>query len=286
MRSREEDDELQRSTKKVKENHSVGSPSQPDGSEGGARSYKDKLIGEIPGAYEQAFGFKSIMEEGVESDDETADLNAGIAAVNLSSERKSKMQSQWTKALIVKVIGRTVGYHFLHSRLVGMWKPTSKLDCVALGVDFFLIKLYLKEDYVKILSGGPWFVGGHFLSIRGWVPNFKPSTASVSSIAVWVRLPELPVEYYEPSILRDLGNAIGPVLRIDTHTTTETRGRFARLCVQVDLEKPLIRVIKCGDLEHPVQYEGIHSMCFSCGRVRHKVKGCSYKTKAPENVGE
>ena len=106
------------------------------------------------------------------------------------------------------------------------------------------IKLYLKDDYVKILSGGPWFVSGHFLSIRGWVPNFKPSTANVSSIAVWVRLPELHVEYYEPLILRDLGNAIGPVLRIDTHTTTETRGRFARLCVQVDLDKPLIRIIK------------------------------------------
>lgn len=153
--------------RKLRRTTQCGSPSQLNGSEGGARSYKDKLIGEIPGAYEQAFGFKSIMDESVESDDETADLNAGIAAVNLFSERKSKMRNQWTKALIVKVIGRTVGYHFLHSRLVGMWKPTGKLDCVALGADFFLIKLYLKEDYVKILSGGPWFVGGHFLSIRG-----------------------------------------------------------------------------------------------------------------------
>ena len=82
--------------------------------------------------------------------------------------------------MIVKVINRTVGFHFLHSRLLGMWKPAGKLDCVALGADFFLIKLYLKEDYVKILSGG------HFLSIRGWVPNFKPSTSKVFSIAVWV----------------------------------------------------------------------------------------------------
>ena len=36
MRSREEDDELQRSTKKVKENHSASSHGQPDGSDGGA----------------------------------------------------------------------------------------------------------------------------------------------------------------------------------------------------------------------------------------------------------
>ena len=135
VRSREEDDELQRSTKKVKENHLAGSSGRPfsDGSKGRARSYKDKLVGEISGAYEQAFGFENTMEEGVESDDETADLNARIAVVNLSSERKSKMRSQWTKALIVKVIGRTVGYHFLHSRLLGMWKPAGKLECVALS---------------------------------------------------------------------------------------------------------------------------------------------------------
>ena len=131
------------------------------------------------------------------------------------------------------------------------------MDCVALGADFFLIKIYLKEDYVKILSGGPQFVGGHFLCIRGWVPNFKPSTANVSLVAVWVRLLELPIEYYEPSILRDLGNATGLILKIDTHTATETRGRFATLCVQIDLDKPLIRVIKCGGQEHLVQYEAL-----------------------------
>lgn len=93
MRSREEDDELQQSTKKVKENHSAGSHGQPDGSDGGARSYKDKLTEEIPGAYEQAFGFEGTMDDGVELDDGTDDLNAGIVAINLSIERKSKMRS-------------------------------------------------------------------------------------------------------------------------------------------------------------------------------------------------
>ena len=61
------------------------------GGGGGTGSYKDKLVGEILGAYEQAFGFENIMEEEVELDDETINLNAGIAALNLTSERKSKM---------------------------------------------------------------------------------------------------------------------------------------------------------------------------------------------------
>ena len=90
------------------------------------------------------------------------------------------------------------------------------------------------------------------MSIRSWEPNFKPSTACVSFVAVWVRLPELPIEYYEPSVLRDLGKAIGRVLRIDTHTAAEARGRFARLCVQDNFDKPLVKLLKVGGVKQPV----------------------------------
>ena len=86
-------------------------------------------------------------------------------------------------------------------------------------------------------------------------------------------------------MLRDIGKAIGPVLRIDTHTATEFRGRFAKLCVQICFDKPLVTNIKVGGLDQPVQYEGITVLCFSCGRVSHKAKGCPYKFGVPEKVG-
>lgn len=76
---------------------------------------------------------------------------------------------------------------------------------------------------------GLWFIGEQFLSIRPWEPNFKSSTTNVSSIVVWIRLNELPIEYYEVEVLKKIGNSIGKVLQINTHTTAEARGRFARL---------------------------------------------------------
>ena len=59
VRSREEDDELQRSINKVKENHSLGAcrNTPRSSSEEGSKSYKEKLLGEIPGAFEQPFDF-------------------------------------------------------------------------------------------------------------------------------------------------------------------------------------------------------------------------------------
>lgn len=280
VRSREEDEELERSTKKVKENHSQGVNSRPasprtNGS-GGGFSYKEKLVGEIPGAFEQAFAFANDMELEAESDDESADLEVGIAVVNLSGERKASIRGHWSNALIVKVVGKMVGYQVMSTRLLNLWKPSGRMDCIDLGEGFFLIRFSAKEDYGKALKDGPWFVSGHYLSMRNWEPNFNPSKANVATIAVWVRLPNLPIEYYEPSVLRDIGKAIGPVLRIDTHTATETRGRFARLCIQISYDRPLIKLIKVGGISQPVHYEGLSSLCFSCGCAGHREENCPY----------
>lgn len=81
------------------------------------------------------------------------------------------------------------------------------------------------------------------LSIRPWKPDFRPDIANIASVAVWVRRPHLPIEYYHLEALKEIGQAIGTVLHIDTHTASEARGRFARLCVQVDINKPLIYTI-------------------------------------------
>ncbi|KAL0017229.1 hypothetical protein SO802_004298 [Lithocarpus litseifolius] len=172
------------------------------------------------------------MDMANDSDYESWDLEAGIAALNLSSARKASIRALWSKALIVKVIGRTVGYQFLTSRIMAIWKPCGRLDCIDLKQDFFLIRFSAKEDYDKVLKEGPWFVGGHYLSIRKWEPNFKSSIASVN---------------------------------------------FAN---------PLIKIIKVGGVKQPVQYEGINSLCFSCGCVGHKMESCPYTAMATEKVEE
>ena len=56
--------------------------------------------------------------------------------------------------------------------------------------------------------------------------------------------------------------------------------------IQIDVNKPLVNTICIGRFEQAVSYEGIHSLCFSCGRLGHRVEGCPYtirKEKEPLN---
>ena len=95
------------------------------------------------------------METEVESNNESSDLAAGIAAMNLSEARKVSIRAQWLNALIVKVVGKTLGYQYILSRIMTIWKPSGRLDCVDLEDDFFLVRFSLKVDYERVLRDGP-----------------------------------------------------------------------------------------------------------------------------------
>ena len=162
--SSEEEDTLHRSTKKIKEGHD---PSPFASSvENQNLSYKEKLVGHLPGAYESTFSLASLMLEEADSDVEEDDLEEGTIAVALSKEEKSRIRSQWSNALIIKTFGKTVGYQFLSRRVRDLWKPNNRLDLVDLGEDFFLARFESNKDLDHVLKNGPWFIGQHFLAIK------------------------------------------------------------------------------------------------------------------------
>ena len=160
---REEKEELVRSTKKVKNISHVGFGEGHSNRDGGSwnsnASFRDKLLGEIPWAFSQAFSFEDGMDE---SDEEVETLRHGLLAVKFSREFKQRIRKPWTCAFIVKVYGRSVGLNFIQARLLVLWKPAGRLDCVDLGHGFFLTRLSLGKDYENVLRKGPWFIREHF----------------------------------------------------------------------------------------------------------------------------
>lgn len=152
------------------------------------------------------------MEVESVSDEEIEEVREGFALISLSKETKQRIRAPYFRALIVKVFRRTIGFTFINLKIMRQWKPIGKVDTVDLGRDFFLVRFLVLEDLEMGLRKGPWFIGEHILSIQKWEANFKPSEVQVSLVAVWVCLNELPIEYYDAVVLRQIGQALRAVL--------------------------------------------------------------------------
>lgn len=92
---------------------------------------------------------------------------------------------------------------------------------------------------------------------------------------------------YDKHILARLGNQIGRTLRVDESTFRASRGKFARVSVEIDLNKPLISKFVFAEKVHRVEYEGLHTICFECGIFCHGKENCPTMKKddQPNNEG-
>ncbi|XP_028111147.1 uncharacterized protein LOC114309572 [Camellia sinensis] len=261
-KSSEEEDHLLRSTKKIKnpdlpEETDIGDQQIPVLDLPSTKTFKEALATTRNGSY--AFNSRVEILSSDEEDDEVQEGHSTIQAIypelrgfptiSLPKKLLAKIRKPWENALIVRLLGKNIGYNMLCSR----------------------------EDCTKVFTEGPWVIMDHYLTVRRWEPNFKPSEAFETTTAVWVRFPELPIEYYQEKVLFAIAKSIGKPLKIDWTTAMATRGKFARVCVEMDLSQPLKpKFILEGKL-YSIEYESLHSFCFLCGRVDHRKEACRFK---------
>lgn len=207
---------------------------------------------------------------------ENKTLKAGpvIPVIPVSKEELADWAVPWRNTLIVKVLGKRVNYRMLENKLRREWMQHGTIKIADLADDYYLITLSSIDDYKHALFEGPWKVADHYLVVQRWRPYFS-HTASVSQkIAVWIRIPKLPMEMCNDKFLTRLGATLGTMLKIDKLTSLHSRGKFARICVELDLEKPLASHFYTCGRKHILEYEGLHAICFRCGKYGHKKDSC------------
>lgn len=171
----------------------------------------------------------------------------------------------------------------MEQRTKDFWKLEWGCQMIDMENGYFLARFYKREDYFHVLESGPWIVMGHYLTVTKWKPNFRSSDGHVQTTLVWIHLPELPMELFDEEVLYAIGNAIGRTTKVDNTTLQIRRGRYARVCVEVDHAKPLVPFITVLGRHQRVEYEGLHLICFGCGKYGHQADNCplSVATQPP-----
>ncbi|MFQ6643850.1 hypothetical protein Gotur_017885 [Gossypium turneri] len=81
-------------------------------------------------------------------------------------------------------------------------------------------------------------------SKRGTRAFTADRSISILRLAVWIQLLGLPLEYFNEEVLVKVGKLVGRPIKLDSNTVYTTRGKFARICIEIYLSKPLIPSIR------------------------------------------
>ena len=184
-----------------------------------------------------------------------------------------------TLCLLAKIWGEPIPLPLIISKTKLDWKHVKgMIEYIELGNGWILLKFSTVADKDYVWINRPWFVKGLNFILTAWVPFFDPYSATISHIDQWVRISRLPWEFWEELTLTSIIQSVGQVIRIDQNTLLRRKGRFARICLHLDVSKPLpgtltIPTPNCK-LFIPITYEGIHEVCALCGATDHLLDLC------------
>ncbi|ONK68087.1 uncharacterized protein A4U43_C05F7290 [Asparagus officinalis] len=198
----------------------------------------------------------------------------GDPRVTIETEVLETLASVWTSTMVVKTLGTLIPFNVMARKVKELWKPKGHFRLIDFPNAYYMVKFASADDYMRVLTGGPWSMFGHYLILKPWTPTFDPLTDVVATTPAWVRISNLPVFLYEEGVLLQVAAGMGRPIKVDKKTLHANRGRYARVCVEMDLTKPLKGSVFINGNRYLVEDENLHSICFHCGRYGHFQPNC------------
>jgi hypothetical protein len=123
----------------------------------------------------------------------------------------------------------------------------------------FKLEFNNDEEKTRVLDGGPWRHKGDALILDHYDGLIKPSEVRIETIALWIRLYDLPLVMMKEAIARQLGGQVGKFLKMDVRYLG-----YMRVRIEFPLSKALVPRLKVkikgrGIMEIYVKYDNVHT---------------------------
>lgn len=104
--------------------------------------------------------------------------------VKINDEVFEGLCAPWKEALVVKLLGKSIGFHTMRDRLHRIWKLLAGFELMDIGHGYFMVKFDLEGDRTKVMEEGPWMIFDHYLTVQRWTPEFASPTTKIDETMV------------------------------------------------------------------------------------------------------
>ena len=168
------------------------------------------------------------------------------------------------------LVGRALGQNFSRRTVAEWaeenWKPVVGYApmVVMLNRGWFAFKFKKEEELRRILNKH-WHLNHAPVLLKTWHTMFDASRERVDVSPIWVRLPALPLHYWEPHHFKQIGDILGTFLEADLSYLETLEQKVARILVSINLREGLterINLIRGPEvISQPLDYENVSFRC-------------------------
>jgi len=168
----------------------------------------------------------------------------------------------------------------LSDKIRKVWKTTAGWKMVPLGKGFYDFHFESMDDLKKVWAAGTINLKLGLLRFSQWTKDFRLLVQKQTHVSLWIRLVELPQEYWRERTLKEIASAVGTPIDIDGTTRNRTFGHYARILVDIDLSKKAYDEVLVERDRYAfmveIQYERRPLFCHHCYSIGHNISTCRW----------
>ena len=138
--------------------------------------------------------------------------------------------------LVGQFLDKRLPFPVVRSLVNRLWGKREMPDISTTGNGLFFFRFKDPEARDWVMNAGPWHLAGRPFILRAWKPGMDMLNNQLSSIPIWVRFYNIPLEYWTSTCLGHIASTVGIPLHLDRLTENQTKLSFARICVEVGVD--------------------------------------------------
>ena len=214
----------------------------------------------------------------------------GKMTVNPPPEAVAEGVGLWEGSLVGQFFVKRLPVHVVKSFVERLWgkHEIPAISTTDNGWYIFRFRDMAARDWV--LDNGPWYFSGRPIILRFWKPGMEMLNAQITSLPIWVKFFNIPLEYWTVTSLGYIASVVGIPMHLDTLTENHSRLSFARICIEVDVNCtfPKSALLDLGNGKYStirIEYPWVPQNCAHCkifGHSQVKCKGVKEKVNSGE----
>ena len=205
----------------------------------------------------------------------------GKVIINPPSEAVEEGLGIWEGCLVGQFFDKRLPLHVVKILVERLWgkHEMPEISTTDNGLYIFRFMDRVARDWV--LENGPWYFFGRSIILRSWKPGMEMLNVQITSLPIWVKFFNIPLEYWTATSLGYIASAVGIPLHLDTLTENHSRLSFARICIEVDVNYafPKSALLNLGNGKYStirIEYPWVPQKCSHCKIFGHSQLRCQF----------